>query len=645
MADEKSKKNTEVRLVKVNSKEKTAKRYDAYGYEIPEEKPAAPERTYAAEEPVRTGSGISSPGHRYDADIRAAIESGAHRRTGQNAVKSEPHTEPSTKTNTDDSTGPVRDGADNTVRNRRSHVSNRNEYDREIRKERESKTVPDASRTRRNSGKKKDTAQRSHRQALKEQKAEQKAEQEARQKAEQEAKRKAEESRPLTAHEKRQKIAKARRRRTAANIFKVIAVVLVVALIIVLITVNSKKGSGINTQYLSAGYVEDAALGELSFLRAEKPVYSSFSGVFVPCVNEGDRVGNNAVIGHVIKAEYSDALAELKDVESRIAAAMKAAAYVEGGKSGEMLALENAIDNGIGSMSKLAMSGELSGYHYIFGELSDMFARKNEIEMSADNADTYISNLQKERNSILNRISSSMHEVHASASGVVSFRCDGNESIVSDAMLSLENRIAETNFASLQSSTLTPAELQSISLPGGQLTVSSGQSVGSGTVVARIATGNSYYVTIPVDDASSHHISNGETALVYVPEDNLYFDAQIVGLYYCGSRTLAVLKAARALDGTVSLRAKEGRVVFSHVEGLKVPLRVLSDWDSAGVTARLTILRSGYVRFAYVNVLGRDNDYAIINSRSTLDDGSGVSVRENDEYIVNYDKVYEGQAI
>jgi hypothetical protein len=72
---------------------------------------------------------------------------------------------------------------------------------------------------------------------------------------------------------------------------------------------------------------------------------------------------------------------------------------------------------------------------------------------------------------------------------------------------------------------------------------------------------------------------------------------------------------------------------------------VLSDWDSAGVTARLTILRSGYVRFAYVNVLGRDNDYAIINSRSTLDDGSGVSVRENDEYIVNYDKVYEGQAI
>ena len=93
MADDRNKKSGEVRLVKVNSKEKTSKRYDAYGYEIPEEKPQASETrtesTYAAENSTAdrnsgrrtdigeriTGTGISAPGHKYDADIRAAIES------------------------------------------------------------------------------------------------------------------------------------------------------------------------------------------------------------------------------------------------------------------------------------------------------------------------------------------------------------------------------------------------------------------------------------------------------------------------------------------------------------------------------------------------------------------------------------------
>ena len=668
MADNGNRKSGEVRLVKVNSKEKTSKRYDAYGYEIPEEKPpvreTASEPDYRVEETgaarrtargteadagtgTSSGTGITAPGHRYDADIRAAIESGAHRRTRSD----EPQTgSPSAVRETSTDTAGRSSGSG---RSGNSHVSNRNRYDEEEQAERQREIAAQNREKVQNNNKKQSKKQKKLKKLQQKQQKQKKAQEEAAKKAaEKEAaekqaaeKRAEEEKRPLTAHEKRKKILRAKRRRTIGNIFKVVAVVLVIALIIVLITVNSKKGSGINTQFVSMGYVEDAAYGDLSFLRVETPVYSSFSGVFMPCVNEGDRVSKNAVIGHVIKAEYSDALKELKEVESRIAAAQKATTYVDAGKTGEMLALENGIDGEIEAAAKLAMSGGLSGYHDIFSRLSDLFSRKNELEMSADSADTYISGLQKERNSILNKISSSMHEIHANASGIVSFRCDGNEGRVTEASNSLESRIENTNFLSVQSSTLTTAELGAITLPEGDLKVSSGMSVSNGTTVARIATENSYYITIPVNDYSSHHISSGAAAEIYVQEDNLRFEAKIVGIYYCGDEALAVLKASRALDGTVSLRKEAGRVVFTHVEGLKVPLRVLSDWDSAGVTARLTILRSGYIRYAYVNVLGRDNDYAIINSRSTLDDGTGISVRENDEYVVNYDKFYEGQGI
>ena len=87
-----NKKSGEIRLVKVNSREKSNKRYDAFGYEIPEEAPernartdgAAEYRDGFANENTGAGSGITAPGHRYNADIRAAIESGAHRRPAEN---------------------------------------------------------------------------------------------------------------------------------------------------------------------------------------------------------------------------------------------------------------------------------------------------------------------------------------------------------------------------------------------------------------------------------------------------------------------------------------------------------------------------------------------------------------------------------
>ena len=356
-------------------------------------------------------------------------------------------------------------------------------------------------------------------------------------------------------------------------------------------------------------------------------------------------MAKNAVVGHVVKPEYSDALEELKDIENRISAAQKASSYIDASKSGEMLVLEDAIEKEIGKLAKLAMSGGLSGYRDSFTELNDLFGRKNELEMSAGSTDTYISGLQAERQSILSRISSYMYEVHAPEAGIISFRSDGFEGRVTEITGFLRRRIEETNFTSVQSSTLTPSESAGIELPDGDLTSVAGASVNNGTTVARIATDNVYYVTMKVSDPSDHRISSGSTAVVDISGDNIRFEAETVGLFYGESGAVAVFKVSRAMDSTVSLRSQEGRVIFSHIEGLKVPLRVLTDWDKAGVTARLTILRSGYIRYAYVNVLGRDNDYAIINSRSTLDDGTGISVRENEEYVVNYDKFYEGQGL
>jgi hypothetical protein len=685
------KKKGEVRLVKVNSAGEDSRRFDAYGYEIPPEKRERPAASASAgnagtvEDHISDGSDAGfeerpSRKYTYNADIRAAIESGAHRRkadefdertSGSTAVRDNGASERRQYSGERSGTGASGSGAGGTngsgssgserrkTPSRTSHVASvRSENGEKSGEGRKSASGASGSGTRSGSGSSgKAVRKNTDNAAAKKKTASKKAESErARKKREKEAKKEAErqeaerlreeeENRELTPTEKRKLIVRQKRRDTVAGIFKVLAVILIIGLIIALIAVSSKKGDDINTQYLSSGYIEDAASGKLSFIRTETPVYSSFSGVFVPDVNEGDRVSKNAVIGHVVKAEYSDTLKELKDVESRISAALKASSYIDASKSGEMLSLENAIENRIDDLAALAMSGGLTGYDNIFSELSDLFSRKNELEMSAESSDTYITGLQRERNSILNRISSYMYEIHASESGIVSFRTDGMEGRVSEIKKALASRIEATNFTSVQSSTLSSAEYESFALPASEITNSSGQSVSNGSIVARIATENSYYVTMEVEDPESHRIFQGNKAEIYVNGDNLLFEADTEGVFYYGNKAVAVFRVSRSLDSTVSLRSEEGRIIFSHVEGFKVPLRALTDWDSAGVTARITLIRSGYVRYAYVNVLGADSDYAIVNSRSTLDDGSGYYVRENDEYVVNFDKVYEGQAV
>ena len=641
--EENKRKNSAAKLVKVNAARGEKKRYDAYGYEIEEER--APHGENGETFSPREAGG----------DLRAAIENAARRysgaerdvpagregRAGQTARGGQSRQNAgSAQTGGSRKNAPSRGAGSHSARlveEKKAQAAAESAKKTSV--ERPAEKKPE----RRDSRK----ARAARAKAAKAEKAAAAARvrEEKEKEIERETARQIEAEKKMTPAEKRIRYRKQERARRWSGAIKVLAVIAVVALIIVIITVNSGRGKGVNTQFLSRGTIEDSVSGTLSFIRGEIPVSSQFSGVFMPNVNEGDRVSVNAVVGYVVKPEYSDALRELKETENKITAAKHAAAYLDATKSSEMLALEDAIENGIDRLAALSMAGRLSGYSDCFTELSALFDRRNELEMNAETADSYISGLQTQRYRILNEISSYMMEVRAPAAGVVSFRTDGYEENVTACSKALEARIAETNFASARSSTLTAEELRTFTVPHAEMTFTPGSAVSNGSTVARVAPESSFYMMMKLDGTKEHRIAGGEAIQVYVQEQNARFSAAVVGVYTEGSDLYIVLRSDRSLDSTVSLRQAKATLIFSDVEGLKVPLRVLSDWDKAGITARLTVLRSGYVRYAYVNILARDDSYAIINNRSTLDDGTGIYVRENEEYIVNFDKIEEGQGV
>ncbi|MBR5281073.1 MAG: hypothetical protein IKU26_08935 [Clostridia bacterium] len=417
-----------------------------------------------------------------------------------------------------------------------------------------------------------------------------------------------------------------------------------IGVLVLVVFLSGKVGNQVNTQYVQKGSIDNAVKGDIAFLRNEIPVEVGQNGTFVPYVKEGDRISKDALVGYVIQAGYEVQLAQLRTVENKLIAAQQAMSYVNSAKTPELLVVEEAIEQVLVQLSEMSIQGDLSDYMTCAKELRTLYQEKNELLMNMETTDSYLSELQQQRNQILAQIETSMFPVVAPESGIVSFCIDAQETVVSAACSALQSQVAQTDFTTPSSCRVQDAVLDLFAVPAGKLSTMSDATVRSGNIVARITPDVSYYATMEIASAEGLQIVPGRTAIIRTDTGTLSFEAEVCGVYKSDSRLLLVLSCKKALMATVSERHIQGEVVFAHTEGIKVPLRALAEWDEAGVTARLTVVRAGYVEYVYVNILAKDHDYAVINSKATMDN-QGISVRVNDIYVVEYEKVQEGQAL
>lgn len=430
----------------------------------------------------------------------------------------------------------------------------------------------------------------------------------------------------------------------ASRVFQVVFFALVVILLVFVMLFRNDSTVKINTQYITTGTINNSVTGTIRFMRNEIQVLSEDSGTFMPEVNEGDRVSKGAVIGYVVKNGAEEKLSRLKSVDERIAAATEAAVFIDGETSSEQMIVDSAIDSLVAELTAKSMNGTLGEIKELSESLTDLFERKNSLLINGESSDSYLSELRKERDSIIKSLGSSVKKVTAPVSGIVSFMTDGKEVMASSCYEAMKSRASSTLFTSRSSSTLAEGEAEKLILPESSLTSYIGENVGAGNVLARITPDISFYITVGLEEDDIQKVPIGKKVRITAPGEGIEFEATVLGILYGEDGALAVMHSTKSLVSTISQRDVEGTVIFSSTEGFKVPLRVLSEWDEAGVTARITIVRSGFVEYVYVNVITSDGEYAIINSKSALDD-EGISVRENDSYVVNFEDVTEGQMV
>lgn len=429
--------------------------------------------------------------------------------------------------------------------------------------------------------------------------------------------------------ERRKKVKRAKR----GELLRLLFFFLAIAILLTVTLLYRRKDTTILTGYITQGSIENLAKCQVYFLRKENTITTSHSGKVVANVNDGERVAAGAVIAYVVSSDMEAVLTELKKVESRIVAAQNSSDKTLTLLSEDLAVIDQAIEDATLRMTESTLQGSLTEFEAIEEELDELFARRNDLLMNVDTADQYIQNLQIQRDRLQTQLSGKVHEIISAEAGVVSFCTDGKEIQSTNWIQNLETTGAGSlNYDFLQG-------LQ------GSSSRSVGKEVSAGAVVARVTPNIDYYIAAVLEEGGDL-VHRGSTVTVKSQDRRFAASAEVLSVQEEDGKRIAVLRSSKAMAGIATMRSLKGEMVVTYTEGMKVPLRSLTNWDAAGITAQIALIRANYVEYVYVNVLDKNSEYAIINSKYEFDtENESLSVRINDVYVVNPESVVEGQVI
>lgn len=414
----------------------------------------------------------------------------------------------------------------------------------------------------------------------------------------------------------------------------------VIGMLVFLIVHKGNAKGRIRTDFIQTGVIDEYFSSDLTFIRTEYEITSPGEGKVIPKVNEGDKVSAGSIIAYIVKEGYEEELKKLRELESKIAVANNASSYVGSETNVELVSINEEIANLRRKITMLTLSGDISLYSRYKQELETALEIKNNILLNIEAPNEYVKELKAEYDTVYKGLRNYMKEVISDKSGVVSFYIDGNQNVSS------LNAMKISEYQKNSSEDLLKLDKSVISFSNNEMKYMYGQNVSHGDVVARITPDVSYYIAVRCAENQLSSVSEGTNILLKSANRDYSVTARVVEVFKDGKDSAIILEASCGISSSLSFRSVEGDVILSYTEGIKVVKRCLSEIDSAGVTARIAIVRSGYVEFIYVNILASDGEYVIINSKSNLSQGEeGISVRINDLYVINQEDVKEGQII
>ena len=164
-------------------------------------------------------------------------------------------------------------------------------------------------------------------------------------------------------------------------------------------------------------------------------------------------------------------------------------------------------------------------------------------------------------------------------SGVVSYTIDGYEKEFSlSYMYELDCQSFEENLKRLESDKIN-------------------KNASFNRVYAKITDDLYYYVACMAELSEINDLKNGSAVTVRINDNNLYVNMIVESIRKEDGKAIVILKSSKALGETMSLRLIDIDVISKKIDGLKVPIKTLVNYNNLSKTAEVACIKYSYVRF------------------------------------------------
>ncbi len=336
-------------------------------------------------------------------------------------------------------------------------------------------------------------------------------------------------------------------------------------------------------------YLEETDIGYI--IRDEQVVKgNNYKNGMEKIKNEGEKTSK----GNSIYRYYSKNEEKLKEQISELDKKIQEALEGQKGilstsmKLSEIKLLENQLDEKVALLNKTTDISKITEYKK---EINDLVSKKAKLTGESSSAGSYLKQLYNQRNKLEEQLNSGAEYIKAPESGIVSYKVDG-----------LEEILTPNNF-----STLNKEFLENLKLKTGQLIATNeecGKIIDSSKCYIATISNSEQAKKAQIGDTIKVRLSNSKlikATINYVSQEN-------------EEETLIILEINKQISELANYRKISFDLIWWNESGLKVPNQAIVEKDGINYVVRN---RAGYLDKIVVKITRKNEKYSIVTNYDT----------------------------
>ena len=322
-------------------------------------------------------------------------------------------------------------------------------------------------------------------------------------------------------------------------------------------------------------------------------------------ITEGERAAVNENIFRYYSTNEESLKSKIAELDTKIQDAMAESTALSNGS--DMKLLEDQIDKQIENINKITDMSQLEEEKK---EIDNLVTRKARTAGEASPQGSYLRQLIDERKQYESELNSGAEYVKAPMSGIVSYRVDG-----------LEEVLTPDNFSSLSKEYLE------------SLNLSTGKIVATNSEAGKVIDNFYCYIATITSSEEAKQAEVGDDVEVRL-SNNVEVDAEITNIIKeDDGDIILILKLTEQIEELINYRKITFDLIWWNETGLKIPNQAIVNENDLNYVVRN---RAGYLSKILVKVERQGDNYSIIDSYTTEElKELGLS----EEEIVNYKRI------